>query len=41
MKRFVYVPADMTQDGIPEFAEKLAKDSQLSVRLGGGQVLTR
>ena len=34
MKRFVYVPVDMTQDGIPEFAEKLAKDSQLSVRLG-------
>lgn len=34
MKRFVYVPVDMAKDGIPKFAEKLAKDSQLSVRLG-------
>lgn len=34
MKRFVYVPVGMAQDGIPELAEKLAKDSQLSVRLG-------
>lgn len=34
MKRFVYVPVGMAENGIPELAEKLAKDSQLSVRLG-------
>ena len=34
MKRFVYVPVDTAKDGIPESAKKLAKDSQLSVRLG-------
>ena len=34
MKRFVYVPLGMAQDGIPEIAKKMAKDSHLSIRVG-------
>ena len=34
MKRAVYVPQDMAYDGIPKLAEQIAKESQLTVRIG-------
>lgn len=34
MKRFVYIPVDMAQDGVPELAEEMSKNSQLAIRIG-------